>query len=162
MNKRSLAIEALRESGAAFQTTARAYPQDKRTLKPSAKAFSATEIVYHMLAVEQLWQDRITKLLSGGSRDFIAMDPDQVALENKHNTLALDAGLVQLASARDNTLVMLRGLSEGEFELSGMHTKYGEMNIDRILEIMMNHDHQHAAQLARTEFELGETSRDNA
>src|SRR5207248_997213 len=36
-----------------FVATAEAFPVERRRAKPSQKAFSATEIVYHMLDVEE-------------------------------------------------------------------------------------------------------------
>jgi hypothetical protein len=107
-----------------------------------------------MLDVERLWQGRLHRLIAGESREFIAMDPDREAIENKYNTKDYAEGLEELLEARRRSLELFRSLSDEQFELTGQHTKYGEMSIDRIIEIMTNHDHQHAKQLERTEQEL--------
>jgi uncharacterized damage-inducible protein DinB len=154
MNSREDALALLAESNSEFLEAANNFPAEQRTDKPSDKAFSATEIVYHMLDVEKLWQGRLQRLISGESREFIAMDPDKEAVENKYNKKDYTEGLEELLEARRRSLELFRSLADDQFELTGIHTKYGEMSIDRILEIMTNHDHQHAKQLERTEQEL--------
>lgn len=154
MNSRENELAALAESNSIFMEAANDFPQERRAEKPSARAFSATEIVYHMLDVERLWQTRLERLFSGESREFIAMDPDKEASEKRYNAKDFAEGLEALLEARRQSLEIFRSLTDEQFGLTGMHTKYGEMSVDRILEIMTQHDHQHAKQLERTEQEL--------
>lgn len=157
MNSKTTELNTLEMSLEEFITTAERFPQEMRHQKPMEKAFSATEIVYHMCDVEALWQDRLSKLLSGESREFIAMDPDKVALDNAYNTKDFEAGLSQLREQRKTTLKLFASLSDDQFNLSGLHTRYGEMSITRIVETMTNHDLQHAHQLVRTVVEIAAT-----
>jgi hypothetical protein len=130
------------------------------------KAFSATEIVYHMVAVEQLWQTRISDLLADArasgsavvhvSREFTAMNPDEDAATNSYNTRSFENGLQKLREMRINTLAIVGRLADADFRLAGIHSRYGELSIDRMLQTMENHDRQHAAQLERTVRELTE------
>jgi uncharacterized damage-inducible protein DinB len=154
MNTRTEKIKALALSYAEFIAAAYSFPQEKRRDKPSAKAFSATEIVYHMVDVEKLWQQRLQRLISGESREFIAMDPDKVAIDSDYNTKDYEAGLEDLAELRQRSIELFRGMLDEQFELTGTHTRYGEMSVDKIMEIMTNHDAQHARQLERTVKEL--------
>jgi uncharacterized damage-inducible protein DinB len=154
MNTRTSELHDLKQSLEEFIRTAEGFPDELRLAKPTEKAFSATEIVYHMCDVETLWQDRLGKLLSGESREFIAMDPDKVALDNAYNSKNFAAGVAQLREGRQITLELFAELTDEQFDLAGMHTKYGEMSIARIVETMTNHDRQHARQLRRTESEL--------
>ena len=154
MNSKENELAALAHSNAAFLDAAHAFPAERRTAKPTQKAFSATEIVYHMLAVEKLWQSRLQRLISGESREFIAMDPDKEAIDNDYNSKDYSDGLEDLLEARRRSLELFRSLLDEQFELTGDHTRYGEMSINRILKIMTAHDLQHAKQLERTEQEL--------
>lgn len=110
-----------------------------------------------MLAVEELWQQRIENLLTGGPREFVAMDPDEDAARNRYNERDFSEGLALLTKRRGDLLAKIGTLSDDQFELTGMHSKYGEMSIHRMLETMEGHDRQHAAQLGRTERALNET-----
>lgn len=159
MNTKTEVIQALEHSCETFIVAANAFPRDKRTDKPDAVAFSATEILYHMIDVDKLWQQRVSRLLSGKSKEFIAMDPDKVAIDNAYNSQNFETGIADLRIARQMTLSLFRSMRDEQFELVGMHTKYGEMSINRILEIMTNHDLQHTKQLDRTEQQLNAMTR---
>jgi uncharacterized damage-inducible protein DinB len=158
MNSKETELAALAQSNADFLEAARNFPMERRTEKPTAKAFSATEIVYHMLDVEKLWQRRLQRLISGESRGFIAMDPDKEASENSYNSKDYNEGLEDLLEARRRSLELFRSMDDDQFELTGDHTRYGEMSISRVMEIMTAHDLQHARQLERTLRELDEVS----
>jgi uncharacterized damage-inducible protein DinB len=143
-------LEALDKSFAVFQTTASNYPRALVREKPSEKAFSATEIVYHMFDVERLWQRRIHGLLDGTMTRFEQMNPDKEAIEQRYNERSYEDGISELANARNDTHRLIQNMKPREFEIAGIHSKYGEMNTFKILEIMEGHDRTHAAQLERT------------
>jgi hypothetical protein len=81
---------------------------------------------------------------------FEAMNPDQEAVLNRYNEKPFDAGILDMTTARLETHLLIRSLTEDQFDLTGVHSKYGPMNIVRILEIMEQHDRTHAAQMHRT------------
>ena len=103
-----------------------------------------------MLDVETLWQHRMDGLLNKTMTHFQAMDPDKEATKNKYNEKSYDAGIMLLREAREKTHLLVRNLSDKDLELTGIHSKYGPMNILAILETMKGHDRTHAAQLERT------------
>ena len=109
-----------------------------------------------MLDVERLWQERIHGLLDHTARPTVAathsqaMDPDKEALENKYNEKPYDDGIAALNKARNETYRLIHSLTDEELERTGIHSKYGPMNVFRILETMEGHDRTHAAQLDRT------------
>src|ERR1017187_670568 len=140
-------LAALDSSLKVFLDAAEKYPRDAVGTKPSPKAFSATEIVYHMLDVEHLWQNRMRGLVDQTMTHFQQMDPDKVAIESKYNEKPYDKGILELTRAREETHKIVRSMMPRELELAGMHSKYGEMNTFRILETIAEHDHTHAAQL---------------
>lgn len=150
MNTFTEQIATLESTGASFREAATRYPEELRRQKPTDIGFSATEIVYHMLDVEQLWQERLTNLFNGISDQFIAMDPDAVAKNNAYNQKDYDAGLSALERARRRSIEFFHSLTDEEFAREGHHTRYGAMSVARILETMTGHDRQHEEQLART------------
>ncbi|GEM_PF-2688943 len=143
-------LEALDKSIQTFCDAASEYPADLIRLKPTEKAFSATEIVYHMLEVERLWQRRIHGLLDHTSTYFQQMNPDKEAKENKYNEKPYREGIEELKVARQETSKLVRSMKPRELELTGTHSKYGPMNTYKMLSTMSEHDHTHLAQLKRT------------
>jgi uncharacterized damage-inducible protein DinB len=147
-------LAALSESFRIFEDAAMRFPATRRHERPRVGAFSATEILWHMIAVEDLWRLRISNLLTGGDRTFIALDPDADAADNSYNDREFEQGIETFRQKRSDTCSMLGSLTEDELQLTGMHSKYGEMTIHNILEKMTSHDAQHAGQLDRTAREL--------
>ncbi|MEO6939700.1 MAG: DinB family protein [Candidatus Kapaibacterium sp.] len=143
-------IEQLEKTAQLFAATAKSYPRELVTAKPTEIAFSATEIVYHMCDVERLWQTRFAKLLDGSSKIFSAMNPDQAAKDGRYNEQPYSAGINTYLSARGVTITLIRTLTEAQLTLTGEHSRYGPLTILQVLEIMTNHDKTHAKQLERT------------
>ncbi len=143
-------ITALGESFALFANTAQAYPRELVRLKPNEIAFSAAEIVYHMLDVERLWQRRIRGVRAGSMTTFQQMDPDKEARERQYNEKSYENGVSELNNARGETYALVRSMTLDELLLAGNHTRYGEMNTYAILAKMEEHDRTHSAQLDRT------------
>ncbi len=143
-------LAALDKSFEVFRTTASNFPRTLIYKKPTEIAFSATEIVYHMVDVERLWQRRIRGLLDGTMKEFLQMNPDTVAIENRYNEKNYEHGIAELAQARKETHGLIQSMKLEAFERAGTHSKYGAMNTYDILETMEHHDRNHAAQLERT------------
>ena len=130
---------------------ASSFPTHLVTVKPDSVAFSATEIVWHLRAVEELWHKRFGQMKAEDEPTFfVAMKPDEVAKNEHHNERSLREGLSSWATLRKQTLQFLESLGEKATLLRGMHERYGAMDIPRILDIMINHDLQHLEQLKRT------------
>lgn len=143
-------LEKLEQTIAEVTHFANHFPRELVNKKPDAKAFSATEIIYHLVEVDQLWQRRIKQLLTTTDKNFQAIDPDALALENRYNDKPFDAGIEELMDARNDTVDLIETMSEGERRIIGTHSKYGEMDTHRIVETIQEHDLQHLEQLKRT------------
>lgn len=129
---------------------AKRVPEHLLTLKPDAIAFSVKEIIYHLLEVEELWHRRIRQLLGGNDNRFQQIDPDALAQEHDYNSKSYEDGIHQWETARAETIKIIDTMTEDERNLVGVHSRYGEMNVHRIIEIMTNHDLQHLEQMKRT------------
>lgn len=129
---------------------AESYPAKLVNIKPDAIAFSANEIIYHLLEVEELWQRRINQLLHTNDRRFQQIDPDALAKEHRYNEKPYKEGIEKLKAARKETIKLIDGMNEDGLHLIGVHSQYGEMDTFRILEIIINHDLRHLQQMERT------------
>jgi uncharacterized damage-inducible protein DinB len=155
VNQRDDLLAAFSKSMQFFLAEAELFPRELVKKRPahkrnSKKPFTACEIVFHMIDVERLWQFRITGLIDGSLKQFQQMDPDKEAADKRYNAKQYNRGIRELASSRSETSRLIRGMTNDQLSLTGIHSKYGEMDTLRILSIMEGHDRQHAAQLERT------------
>ena len=126
------------------------FPREYVYKKPDEKAFSANEIIYHLLEVEELWQRRLDQLVHTKDRNFQQIDPDALAKENHYNEKSYEEGITNWNAARNDTIALVEGMTDEQRAIAGIHSRYGEMNTLRILEIMADHDLQHLRQMERT------------
>lgn len=103
-----------------------------------------------MIDVERLWQSRIRGLLDGSLRHFRQMDPDKEAAEKRYNARNFDRGLRELTMSRAETTRLIAAMKTDDLMITGIHSKFGEMDTIKILQTMEEHDRQHATQLDRT------------
>jgi hypothetical protein len=135
------------------------FPDDLATEKPDEKAFSANEIVYHLLEVEELWQRRLHHLLSEERPQFQQIDPDALAKEHHYNEHNYFEGIIEWQKSREDMRHLLSGLSDDALVRTGIHSRYGEINVYRIMDIIAEHDLTHLRQMERT---LGKVKIENS
>ncbi len=126
------------------------FPTELTSEKHNDKAFSANEIIYHLLEVEELWQRRIHQLLHEEKPQFQQINPDVLAIEHHYNERDYFEGIMEWQKSREETLELITSLSDEDISRIGVHSRYGEMNVYRILDIMADHDLQHLRQMERT------------
>ena len=144
-------LSRLLETGAIVLAAAESFPRGYVHHKPTPIAFSATEIIYHLCDVDRLWQSRIGLLSVDSPVKFTPFDPDREARDKNYNVQPFSKGIQAFTHARELTIEIIRQLPALQLEAQGEHPKFGTLNVERILEIMADHDLGHVAQLARTE-----------
>jgi uncharacterized damage-inducible protein DinB len=120
------------------------------TLKPDAIAFSVKEIIYHLHEVEELWQRRIHQLIHEPAPHFQQINPDELAKINRYNEQDFHEGIRRWKNARMETIRLVETMTGDDLTRKAIHSRYGEMDINRILDIMADHDIQHLRQMERT------------
>ena len=144
-------ISILERTYRLFTEFAESYPRELVTKKPSPEAFSATEIVWHMVEVEKLWHNRFNEMQAKTSDVvFLAINPDELAKSGKYNEKSIADGLKEWGELRQKTYEIGKGFSEDVLHRTAIHSRYGEMAIFRMFDIMVNHDLQHLEQMKRT------------
>lgn len=137
---------------------AESYPASLASTKPNEKAFSATEIIYHLVEVEKLWHDRFRHMKEKEGALFQAMDPDAVAIANQHNEKSMIDGLHEWGELRTRTFKMINEMDDTLLSRIAVHPRYGDVAISRILDIMANHDLQHLEQMKRVLSQVSPTA----
>jgi uncharacterized damage-inducible protein DinB len=150
MNTASDKLQILQETIKQITNFAEKFPLSLVTIKPDIIAFSANEIIYHLLEVEELWQRRIHQLLHTDDRHFQQIDPDTLAKMKRYNQKPYDEGIAKWKAAREETIKRIDSMTGDQLHIIGVHSRYGEMDTLRILDIMAEHDLQHLRQMERT------------
>jgi uncharacterized damage-inducible protein DinB len=143
-------LQKLQQSIKGVTNFAESIPPGLYTVKPDQIAFSVNEIIYHLLEVEHLWQRRIHQLLHEKNPHFQQINPDELAKMNRYNEQDFQEGIALWEDARKDTVDLISAMSNEELSRKGTHSRYGEMDIHRIVDTIADHDQQHLRQMERT------------
>ncbi len=109
-------------------------------------AWSLRDVAAHLAASErEAFEPRIRAIASGDRPTFGLYTNDDTDFSGVHLEEALD----EWADTRGRLLDFVRGLSDEERVRTGHHEKYGDITIDRYLEIALDHDRDHLRGLER-------------
>lgn len=114
--------------------------------RPSG-AWSAHQNVGHLVLVErQVFQARLADLTARGIPTWTWTEPgtsDGAGLET------LDAALDAFATARAETVAWVSAFDDAGWARFGQHATYGRLDVVGLLEVVVDHDDHHRADIAK-------------
>lgn len=127
------------------------HDQSEATLarRPTAAAWSATEIVCHLRDVEEAYLERVHIILANTEPVLPVLDPERWVEERQYRRHDITLALEAFRTRRTETLQLLRGLTDEHLERGGRHALRGWMTIRRIVHGTARHDEEHLDQLQR-------------
>ena len=137
--------------------------------RPDAENWSAKEIVCHLRDVEELFQIRFHTVVAldeprilvlGASADDLAawriggaighpLDPSRWAEERQYLRHDTHEALAAFRRRRGEVLMLLHGLSPGEWQRGGIHLSRGRLTLADWVASLAAHDDNHLDQLRR-------------
>lgn len=118
-------------------------------VRASDGRFAMVEHLCHLGDLEREgYGVRIEMLLSEDAPEWDDFDGDAVARERNYLEQDADAALQRFVDARTANVARLRGVSESDWQRRGTHRGTGEVTLARLAEMMVQHDREHAADIA--------------
>jgi hypothetical protein len=138
---------AVRARLAAVPGELAAAARSARSAPPSPGEWGPSEIVRHLIAVEDLvWQSRLRQLETEDQPRWAWVEPGQWL---GAPSAGLEDVLATHAAARASTLAMLDALGPGGWARTGTHDTFGVLDVAGLMEKALDHDHEHLASLRR-------------
>ncbi len=124
--------------------------EDTAWTRPEPNEWSVVEILQHVADVDQLLVRRLRDVLAGESQlvAYDAMDWEADRKEAEKGGLA--GVLCRFYALRTEALQAVSRLSATDLERSAVHPKRGPMTARQIVEMEIQHDRDHAGQIAKT------------
>ncbi|MBI3746258.1 MAG: DinB family protein [Chloroflexi bacterium] len=141
------AQRALRDALAAIPARIRAASSGlvDRDVPPVPGEWSAREVTLHLAAVEaEVWQPRLAALQAEAFPHWAWVEPSTwigPGGETFEGAVAILAGL------RAATVGSLDALDDVGWARRGHHATFGELDVAALLQIALNHDEEHVAQI---------------
>ena len=123
---------------------------DALARRPADGAWAPKEIVGHLRDAEELFMMRFETVLAMREPRLLAAGPgDRWAQERQYLRHDTAAALAAFRRRRAESLALLRGLPDADWQRGGHHAVRGRLTIDDFVSIMAWHDDNHLDQLAR-------------
>jgi hypothetical protein len=109
-------------------------------------AWSLRDIAAHLAASErEAFDPRVRAMAAGERPTFTFYDND----DTDFSGIQLEDALNEWTAIRGRLLDFVRALSPEERARVGFHERFGEVSVDRYLQIALNHDREHLRGLER-------------
>jgi DinB family protein len=110
-----------------------------------AGEWAPREVLLHLLAVEeQVWQPRLQQLATEPEPHWPWFEPGLADLEAESWEAVHEA----FAASRRETIAMLDALGDAGWAKSGVHERFGRLDVPALVERAIDHDEEHIASFA--------------
>ncbi|HME91530.1 MAG TPA: DinB family protein [Myxococcaceae bacterium] len=124
-------------------------PDSELRWKRSPAYFSILENICHLRDIElEGYTVRLQKLLRETKPLLADIKGDQLAIERKYNEQPLEPALAAFASGRLANVRLIRGLSEEQLRRTGTLETVGQITLEKLLQMILEHDEDHLEQMA--------------
>ena len=138
-------VSLLEKTPAILETLLRDVPEDILDWKPAPDRWSITEVLAHMLAIEQLYGDRAKRIVVDDNPALAKyFEPDESRLRKKATTLYLK----EFVTLRQAHFFFWHGIPSSAASRTGVHAEMGTITLLQLLNELANHDLGHLRQIA--------------
>jgi len=111
--------------------------------RPIPGKWSTMEVVCHLADFEIVYADRIKRIIAENGPTMFGGDPDQFAARLAYHNRDLEEELELIELIRNQVASILRTLKETDFQRHGIHSEYGPMTLETILQRVTGHIPHH-------------------
>lgn len=116
--------------------------------RPADGRFSILENVCHLRDIEiEGYSGRIKRILEEDAPELPDIDGGRLAIERDYNSQDLMPALDTFIEARRGNVARLKNIDPKELEKIGKLEGVGQVTLERLLEMMIEHDEGHLAEL---------------
>jgi DinB superfamily len=125
-------------------------PEDRRTLKKTPNDFSVREQVHHLRDIEiDGFARRLELILSETEPNLPNLDGERLAIERRYQDRPHEGAIEELRKSRKVSVQRLVEISAGDWKRTGTLEGVGRIDVNRLLELWVEHDRDHLAQIER-------------
>jgi DinB superfamily len=138
-------VSLLEKTPAILELLLRDVPAEVLDWKPAGDRWSITEVLAHLLIIEQLYGDRAKRIVVDSNPTLARyVEPDEVQLRKKtaHQVLK------DFVALRQAHYFFWHGISSSAGSRTGVHPEMGAITLLQLLNELANHDLGHLRQIA--------------
>jgi len=123
--------------------------------RPIAGEWSIREVVQHLADGEIIAAGRLRRVLAEPTPELAGYDAAAFGEVMHYQALPVGTALDVFSAVRGHSAAIIDNLEPEQWNRSGIHTEYGEQNVERIVEGGGNHVEAHVNQIKEVRAALG-------
>ncbi|MBZ5529085.1 MAG: DinB family protein [Acidobacteriia bacterium] len=142
------ALALLEKTPQLLKTLLAELQEDTLGWKPSPKRWSIGEILAHLAELEQVYGQRVQRIVTEDVPALEAYDQNAAAAEGRYSRPDPEESLASFIERREGTLAFLSMLPPGAAARTGKHSEIGSFTLSEMLHELASHDLGHLRQIA--------------
>ena len=142
------AISLLAKTPQLLQTLLGDLPGELLSWKPKPDRWSISEVLAHLAALEQVYAERVIRMVAEDSPQIAKYDPLGAAARGEYSRGSGGENLEHFIHTRRSSLAVLTGLPASAGSRTGVHSELGTITLAHMLNEWANHDLGHLRQIA--------------
>ena len=135
-------IDRVHELARLRATPERAVEWAATTIDAPGEGWSPHQVMRHLLTVERVvWHARLDQLAAGEQPRWGVAEPGTGGADDRPLTTLLDS----FATARRETIARLSVLDDAGWARTGVHDRYGVLDVAALCRLAADHDDEHLA-----------------
>ncbi len=115
--------------------------------EPVVGEWSIKDIVCHLRDAEQIWKQRVTRILEEDEPFLRAFNPDELATEHDYPSQDWNKAKEDYQYARQVNLDLFKSLEPAQWLKGGIHQERGHVTIRELIESLFTHTQEHLEQI---------------
>ncbi|HEY6945233.1 MAG TPA: DinB family protein, partial [Candidatus Acidoferrum sp.] len=116
--------------------------------KPKPDRWSISEVLAHLSALEEVYADRVRRMISEDSPPLAKYDLEGAKSRNEYSRGSGAENLAHFTSLRRSTVALLKSLPASAGTRTGVHSELGTITLAQMLNEWASHDLGHLRQIA--------------
>jgi hypothetical protein len=138
-------VSLLEKTPIILETLLRDVPAEILDWKPSPDRWSISEVLAHLLAIEQLYGDRAKRIVVDNNPTLAKYEPPDAAQLHKKTARQY---LKEFVALRQAHYFFWHGIPSSAASRAGVHAEMGTISLLQLLNELANHDLGHLRQIA--------------
>jgi uncharacterized damage-inducible protein DinB len=109
--------------------------------------FTLREVVCHLADWEEIWLERMQRIVRENQPPLASYDEGQMAIENDYARQDFDAAFTRFVARRDALLAFLAERTEEDWNRLGIHSAIGSLTLGDLATLVLAHDGYHVRQI---------------
>lgn len=141
------AVSLLGKTPQLLETLLGDLPADVLDWKPKPERWSVSEILAHLAALEQVYAERVRRIMAEDSPRLAKYDLDGAKARQEYSRGSADENLEHFTRLRRASLALLAGLPPSACARTAIHSELGVITLAHLLNEWANHDLGHLRQI---------------